>query len=105
MQYGYRIIDDMCNGLEHFMDERGYNKLTDFIGMALNNIVPAEEIQRDFKIIPKIDYDKCIGCGRCYVSCFDAAHQAIDWNGEDRKPLINAWDAICVSMFVQWSIA
>ena len=24
----------------------------------------------------------CVGCGRCYVSCYDAAHQAIDWNEE-----------------------
>lgn len=89
MQYGYRIIDDLCNGLEHFMDERGYNKLSDFIGLALTNIVPAEDIQRDFQIIPDVDYDKCIGCGRCYVSCFDAAHQAIDWDAEARKPIIN----------------
>lgn len=89
MQYGYRIIDDLCNGLEHFMEEHGYDHLSDFIGLALNNIVPAEEIQRDFKIIPAIDTDKCIGCGRCYVSCFDAAHQAIEWDAANRKPLIN----------------
>lgn len=89
MQYGYRVIEDLCNGLEHFMDARGYNRLTDFIGMALDNIVPAEEIQRDFQIIPDINYDKCIGCGRCYLSCFDAAHQAIDWEKDARKPLIN----------------
>lgn len=89
MQYGYRIIDDLCNGLEHFMEERGYNNLRDFIGLALTNIVPAEYLSRDFKIIPDIDMDKCIGCGRCYVSCYDAAHQAIDWKADKRQPIIN----------------
>ncbi|MBP7847546.1 MAG: 4Fe-4S binding protein, partial [Burkholderiales bacterium] len=89
MQYGYRIIDDLCNGLEHFMEERGYNNLRDFIGLALTNIVPAEDLSRDFKIIPDIDMDKCIGCGRCYVSCYDAAHQAIDWKADKRQPIIN----------------
>lgn len=89
MQYGYRIIDDLCNGLEHFMNERGYDKLSDFIGLALQNIVPAEDIERNFKIIPHVDMDKCIGCGRCYVSCFDAAHQAIDWQFDMRQPIIN----------------
>ena len=89
MQYGYRIVEDMANGLMHFMDERGYNKLEDFIGLALGNIIPAEDLNRDFKILPKFDEDKCIGCGRCYISCYDAAHQAIDWNGEKRRPELN----------------
>ncbi|MCI8645771.1 MAG: NAD-dependent dihydropyrimidine dehydrogenase subunit PreA [Firmicutes bacterium] len=89
MQYGYRIVEDMANGLMHFMDERGYNKLEDFIGLALGNIIPAEDLNRDFKILPKFDDNKCIGCGRCYISCYDAAHQAIDWNAETRRPELN----------------
>lgn len=88
MQYGYRIVEDMISGISHFMDERGIDKLSDLVGKALPNIVPAEDLDRSFKVIPKIDYETCVGCGRCYVSCFDAAHQAIDWV-EDRKPVIN----------------
>ncbi|MBR6798452.1 MAG: NAD-dependent dihydropyrimidine dehydrogenase subunit PreA, partial [Firmicutes bacterium] len=26
---------------------------------------------------------------RCYVSCYDAAHQAIDWNEKKRRPELN----------------
>lgn len=89
MQYGYRIVEDMINGMMHFMDERGYDKLDDFIGIALPNIIPAEDLNRDFKIIPEIDDKKCIGCGRCYISCYDGAHQAIDWNEKKRLPEIN----------------
>lgn len=89
MQYGYRIVEDMISGLSHYMDERGIEKLEDLVGLALPNIVGADEIDRDFKIIPEINYDKCVKCGRCYVSCFDAAHQAIDWDSEERKPIIN----------------
>ena len=89
MQYGYRIVEDMINGMGHFMEERGYNKLDDFIGCALPNIIPAEDLNRDYKLLPNFDYDKCVGCGRCYVSCYDAAHQAIDWNEEKRRPELN----------------
>lgn len=89
MQYGYRIVEDMISGLSHFMAEKGFDKVEDMVGLALPNIVPADALDRSFKIIPKIDYDKCVGCGRCYVSCFDAAHQAIDWDEENRKPTIN----------------
>lgn len=89
MQYGYRIVEDMISGLSHWMDERGYNKLTDFIGTALPNIIPAEDLNRDFKIRVEFNEDKCVGCGRCYVSCYDAAHQAIDWDEEKRRPKLN----------------
>ena len=89
MQYGYRIVEDMSNGLMHWMDERGYDKLDDFVGKALDNIIPAEDLNRDFKILPNFDDNKCVGCGRCYVSCFDAGHQAIDWNADKRRPELN----------------
>lgn len=89
MQYGYRIVEDMSNGLMHWMDERGFQTLDDFIGKALGNIVPAEDLNRDFKVLPDFNHDKCIGCGRCYVSCYDAAHQAIDWDLENRRPKLN----------------
>ncbi len=88
MQYGYRIVEDMINGLSHFMDERGVDNLEDMVGLAVNNIIPAEELDRSYKIIPAIHLEKCIGCGRCYVSCYDGAHQAIAWNSETRKPEI-----------------
>lgn len=89
MQYGYRIVEDMISGISHYMDEHGYEKLEDFIGKALNNIIPAEELDRGFKLLPKINDEKCVGCGRCYISCYDAAHQAIDWDEENRKPQVN----------------
>ena len=86
MQYGYRIVEDMKNGLMHYMAERGYNKLDDFIGKAIGNIIPAENLNRDFMLLPKFDNEKCLGCGRCYISCYDGGHQALKWNEEDRRP-------------------
>lgn len=88
MQYGYRIVEDMISGLSYYMEERGVDKLEDLVGRAIDQIIPAEDLDRDFMIIPDIDQDKCVGCGRCYVSCYDAGHQAIEWS-EDRKPVIN----------------
>lgn len=89
MQYGYRIVEDMISGISYWMEQNNVDRLSDIIGKALPNIVGADEIDRSFKIIPKIDLDKCTGCGRCYVSCFDGAHQAIDWDQEKRQPCIN----------------
>lgn len=89
MQYGYRIVEDMISGLSFYMEDKGFKKVEDMVGLALPNIIPAEDLDRNFKVVVKIDYDKCIGCGRCYVSCFDAAHQAINWDFDERRPSVN----------------
>lgn len=89
MQYGYRIIDDLCSGLMHYMDEKGVDHLSELVGLANKNIIPAEELDRDFKIYPKIDNDKCVGCGRCFISCYDGSHQAMEWDKKLRRPTCN----------------
>lgn len=89
MQYGYRIVEDMISGLSLYLAEKGFNSLDEFVGKALSNIIPADDIDRDYKIYPDIDLDKCVGCGRCYISCFDGAHQAIEWDEEKRRPKID----------------
>ena len=87
MQYGYRIIDDLTLGLQHYMQERGVTELKDLVGEELKNFVLPHDLDRETMVFPKIDREKCIGCGRCYVSCTDGGHQAIAF-GEDRKPKI-----------------
>ncbi|MGL4673726.1 MAG: 4Fe-4S dicluster-binding protein, partial [Wohlfahrtiimonas sp.] len=86
MQYGYRIVEDMISGLSHYMEDQGFNSLQEMVGLANQNIIPAEELDRSYIVYPHINEEKCIGCGRCYISCYDGAHQAIGWNEETRLP-------------------
>ncbi len=86
MQYGYRIIEDLTDGLRHYMEKEGVDHLEDLVGLANKNIIPAEELDRDYKVYPEINEDKCIGCGRCVISCYDGAHQAMKWDEEERRP-------------------
>ncbi|MCR4782939.1 MAG: NAD-dependent dihydropyrimidine dehydrogenase subunit PreA [bacterium] len=89
MQYGYRIVEDLKNGLMHYMAEQGVEHLEDLVGLANKGIIPAENLNRDYVVYPQIDSDKCVGCGRCYISCYDGAHQAITWDAETRRPTCN----------------
>ncbi len=89
MQYGYRIVEDLCNGLEHYMEEQKVDHLEQLVGLANKNIIPAEELDRDYIVYPEIDKEKCVGCGRCYISCYDGAHQAMEWDEESRRPSCN----------------
>lgn len=89
MEYGYRIIDDLTSGLAYYMEERGVDHLEDLVGLASANMLPAEELDRSYKVYPAFDMDKCVGCGRCYVSCYDGAHQALAWDEEKRRPVLD----------------
>ena len=88
MQYGYRIIDDLVLGLQHYLSQRGVSHLEEIVGEELPNFVPPSQLDRETIVYPKIDADKCIGCGRCYVSCRDGGHQAIAFDSVTRRPRI-----------------
>ena len=88
MEYGYRIIDDLILGLKIFMKEKNYNKVTDFVGLSKSNLISNDELEKDTIEFPMIDYEKCIGCGRCYVSCKDGGHNAIKFDSQ-RKPVVD----------------
>jgi len=89
MQYGYRIVEDLNDGLLRYMERMGVEHLSDLVGKALTNIIPAENLNRDYKVYPHIDEDKCVGCGRCVISCYDGAHQAMEFDQVTRKPHVN----------------
>ena len=88
MQYGYRIIEDLIDGLKHYMSNKGFTSVNDFIGKANENIISADDLDRSYICLPKFDRERCVSCNRCYVSCFDGGHQAIKMSG-DGKPVLN----------------
>ena len=90
MQYGYRIIEDMIEGFKIYLLSHGYKSVQEIVGKALPQIVPADDLNRESICYPKFDRDKCVGCGRCYVSCYDGGHQAIRQREQTGKPVLQA---------------
>ena len=88
MQYGYRIIDDMILGLQHYMAEKGSVALETHVGELLPKFFLPSDLDRTTIVYPKIDRERCIGCGRCYTSCQDGGHQAINFDNATRQPHI-----------------
>ena len=90
MQYGYRIIDDLKAGLNYYLAEKGFRSVGEARGLALGSVSETTDVlERDTIIYPKFHRDRCIGCGRCEISCADGGHQAIRL-GEDRRPRLDA---------------
>ena len=89
MEYGYRIIDDLILGLKIFMREHDFINVNDFIGISKKCVVDLADLERDTILFPKFNYEKCVGCGRCFISCKDGGHSAIKFDGEKRKPILD----------------
>jgi dihydropyrimidine dehydrogenase (NAD+) subunit PreA len=78
MHYGFRIIEDLCDGLSNWMDEKGFATIHDVVGRSLDRVSDFKDFDLAFKAIARIDQQQCIRCDLCYVACNDTAHQCID---------------------------
>ncbi|MCK5274527.1 MAG: NAD-dependent dihydropyrimidine dehydrogenase subunit PreA [Alphaproteobacteria bacterium] len=77
MTYGFRIVEDMIEGLSAFMDEKGYASVGDFVGAAVPNVTDWQYLNLNYVVKARINQDLCIKCGRCHIVCEDTSHQAI----------------------------
>ncbi len=77
MKHGFRIVEDLCEGLNNWMVEKGFEKTTDFIGKSVPTMTEWEKLDLNFHIVANINQDKCIHCGLCHITCEDTSHQAI----------------------------
>lgn len=78
MHYGYRIIEDLCDGLSNWMDAKGFHSIDEVRGKSLPHISDFKDFDLSFQAVARIDEQKCIQCNLCYVACNDTAHQCID---------------------------
>ena len=94
MLRGYRIVEDMIEGLNEYMDSHGMATMDDIVGRAIPSFSEWGNLDLNYETIAKIDATKCIGCQLCVVACHDGAHQCIHPTGEGRVPVID--EAECV---------
>jgi dihydropyrimidine dehydrogenase (NAD+) subunit PreA len=90
MRYGYRIVEDMIDGLSQWMDEKNLRTIDDFRGASLPKLTEWKHLDLNYKIVARIDRDTCIGCDLCYIACWDGAHQCIHLDGNTRPETIEA---------------
>lgn len=91
MIYGFRIVDELIDGMKNWMDEKDYERVDQFVGAAVPNITDWQYLNLNYVAKAKIDQDLCIKCGRCHIACEDTSHQAITSivNGERKFEVIN----------------
>lgn len=77
MQYGLRIIDDLLEGLTLYLREKALTHVTDLKGLGVENVAALEDLERESVLLPRFDRSRCLGCGRCCLSCRDGGHEAL----------------------------
>ncbi len=77
MTYGFKIVQEMIEGLHHWMDEKGHANLDHVIGRAVPNVTDWQYLNLNYVTKARINQDLCISCGRCHIACEDTSHQAI----------------------------
>lgn len=82
MRFGYRIVDDLTEGLADYMQQLGVASLDELVGRALPNLVDPAELDHSTEAVSKIDRERCIGCGQCFITCQDGANQAISLDAD-----------------------
>ncbi len=83
MHYGYRIVEDMVEGLSDFLDEHGMTSAMQLVGRAVPQYKEWGDLDLNHHVIAQIDPEKCIGCQLCFVACMDGSHQCIHIPGMD----------------------
>jgi dihydropyrimidine dehydrogenase (NAD+) subunit PreA len=77
MHYGYRIVDDLIEGLDDYLAEKQMASVSELVGAAVPAYKQWGELDLNYHVVASIDSKTCIGCQLCYIACLDGAHQCI----------------------------
>ena len=77
MHHGFRIVEDMIDGLSGYLDDKGMTSVRELHRKALPAFVEWGDLDLNYKVIAHVDAEKCIGCNLCYVACRDTAVHCI----------------------------
>lgn len=92
MHHGFGIIDNLISGIEKYMSEKGFGRISEFTGKALHNTTSWGNLNLNNRVVAHINSVRCNACHVCYTACNDGAYQAITIpeKSADKKPLIVA---------------
>jgi dihydropyrimidine dehydrogenase (NAD+) subunit PreA len=88
MHYGYRIVEDMIDGLNNYLDDKGFASVNDIVGKSVNRMTDWGNLDLNYKVVARVNNENCIKCNLCYVACEDGAHQCFSFD-ENKFPVVD----------------
>lgn len=102
-QYG--VIRDFVNGLDKFLDRKGYASVKDIIGITLPQIKTWDVVDREHKHVSAVSKDKCKACNRCHQWCFYGAISYDENKKAEIDPTLCDGCGLCASLCPYEAIA
>jgi len=96
MHWGYRMIDDLVDGMSTYLRAKGLHSPAELVGKALPTIGDWGQLDQSFRLLAHIDESRCVHCNLCYTACNDGAHQAIRREGTNGTSRISVDGDYCV---------
>jgi len=96
MHHGFRIVQDMIDGVNNYLDERGIESVSDIIGKSVPKYSDWGDLDLNYKVVARINPDICINCNKCHIACEDTSHQCIDILNENGKEILKVREEDCV---------
>ncbi|CAM5218384.1 NAD-dependent dihydropyrimidine dehydrogenase subunit PreA [Ureibacillus acetophenoni] len=97
MHHGFSIVEDMVDGLNNYLDEKGISSVMDIVGKTVPKYSEWGDLDLNYKVVAKINNDVCINCNKCHIACEDTSHQCIDMLvGANGKPMLKVREEDCV---------
>ena len=94
MLRGYKIVQDMTDGLQEYMRTHNFERIDQMVGKAVPGFSEWGNLDLNYETVAKIDADKCIGCQLCVAACHDGAHQCIHPQEGTRVPRIDESECV-----------
>ncbi|WP_040949130.1 NAD-dependent dihydropyrimidine dehydrogenase subunit PreA [Gorillibacterium massiliense] len=97
MHHGFRIVEEMLDGLNNYLDDRGIVSVMELIGKSVSKYSDWGDLDLNYKIVARIDTSTCINCNKCHIACEDSSHQCIERHTtDDGRPYLQVREDDCV---------
>jgi len=96
MHHGFSIVEDMIDGLNNYLDDKGIASVMDLVGQSVQRYSNWGDLDLNYKVVAEINNDVCINCNKCHIACEDTSHQCIDMYTESGRPMLKVREQDCV---------
>ncbi len=93
MHYGYRIVEDLIDGLNSYLDDKGFASVNDIVGKSVSRVTDWGNLDLNYKVVARVNNELCVKCNLCYIACEDGAHQCFSFD-ENKFPVVDEHECV-----------
>lgn len=77
MLNGFKIIDKLKKDLLNYLENKNIDNILKLKNVAVTKVISHEQLNKNYKLFPKIDATKCVKCGKCIELCLENEGNAL----------------------------